>query len=86
VEIEQALRQIIAGVAEIPEDSITHESHFANDLGMDSMDAIEAMVLIESEFNIDLLESSVERVSTFGDLVEELAKFLEEKARSTSGS
>jgi acyl carrier protein len=79
LDIEKTLKKIIADVAEAPEDSITHETHFANDLGMDSMDAIEAMVLIESEFNIDLLETSVERVATFGDLVSEISKLLPAK-------
>jgi len=82
VDMEQTLRKIIAELAEVEQDTLTYETHFANDLGMDSMDAIEAMVLIESEFDIDLLESSVERVSTFGELVEELSKFLSAEADS----
>jgi acyl carrier protein len=76
VEIEKTLRKIIGEITEAEEDSIVAETHFANDLGMDSMDSIEAMVIIENEFDIDLLESSVENVSTFGELVEELAKLL----------
>jgi acyl carrier protein len=80
--VEEAVKRIIANVAEVGEDSITHETHFAEDLEMDSLDAIEAMVQIESEFNVDLLESSIERISTFGDLMRELMNLLDSRAGS----
>ena len=83
MDIEPTLRKIIAEIADVEDGVLTHEAHFANDLGMDSMDAIEAMVMIENEFDIDLLESSVERVTTFGELVVELTKLLESEAGST---
>ncbi len=82
MDIEKTVRKIIAEIAGTKEDAIKHETHFTNDLGMDSMDAIEAMVLVESEFDIDLLESSVEGVSTFGELVEELTKLLAAETNS----
>lgn len=79
MDVEQTVRKIIAEIAEVEEDSIMAQTHFAEDLGMDSMDAIEAMVLIESELDIDLLETDVERVGTFGELVEGLTKLLSSK-------
>lgn len=86
MDIEQVVRKIVAEIADTEEDAIKPETNFAEDLGMDSMDAIEAMVLIESELDIDLLESSVENVSTFGELVEELTKLITSEAGSAGSS
>ncbi len=83
MEIEQALRRIVGEIAEVEEDSLTLETHFVDDLDMDSMDAIEVMVMIESEFEIDLLETDVERVRTFGELLRELTKLLRAEADSS---
>ena len=86
MDIEQVVRKIIAEISGTKEDAIKRETQFADDLGMDSMDAIEAMVLIESELDIDLLESSVEGVSTFGELVDELTKLIASEADSVESS
>jgi len=55
---------LCVGIEEIKEDSI-----IANDLGADSLDAVEIIMNCEREFNICIPDNEAEKVSTVGDLI-----------------
>ena len=48
------IANIIAETCDIPRDSITPESHAINDLGIDSLDFLDIVVAIDTEFGIKI--------------------------------
>ena len=68
--IFERLRAIIAVQFSINENSITLETSFTDDLGADSLDAVELTMAIESEFPIpEVDEETVNGFITVGDVV-----------------
>ena len=52
---------------------VTSETHFANDLGADSLDRVELMLAIEDRFaGVEITDDDVERIQVVGDLVRHL--------------
>lgn len=50
--------------------SITDENQTFDEVGLDSLDIIELVMEIESEFNVMIPDGRIENCKTFGDLAE----------------
>jgi acyl carrier protein len=68
-EIRKKVIAIVAEQLAKPEDSITESSHFADDLGADSLDAVEIIMAIEEAFSVEIPESEREKMRTVGDVI-----------------
>jgi acyl carrier protein len=71
----EKVKKIINEVISIDEEKITLEANLENDLGADSLDAVEIIMLLEDEFDISLDDEATQNIKTVSDLV----KFIEEK-------
>ena len=69
MELEK-IKAIIAEVLNIDADSITADTTFVDDLGADSLDIFQIIMVIEEEYDIELENESVEQIQTVGDAVE----------------
>jgi len=49
---------------------VGHQTHLYNDLGLDSLDAVEFGLHLETEFEVELLDEEAEQIVTIGDAVE----------------
>lgn len=58
-------------------EKITLETNFVDDLGADSLDAVELVFKIEDEFGIQVTDEEATTLLTVGDIV----KLLEKKAK-----
>lgn len=58
-------------VAELGADAskITMETRFKEDLGADSLDAVELVMQIEEEFGIEMSEEAIQNLKVVADLV-----------------
>ncbi|MGI5912511.1 MAG: acyl carrier protein [Syntrophomonadaceae bacterium] len=65
----EELVKIIAEIKDIPEDEITMESRFDEDLDADSLDIVEMLMLLEEKFSIQIPEEAAEGLKTVGDAV-----------------
>lgn len=76
---QKILDRVINCVKEIDyhTDGITKDSHFQNDLGFDSLDAIELVMKLEDEFEIEIYDSEAE--SYYDKTVGDVFKFIKEK-------
>jgi acyl carrier protein len=76
------IRRIIAEVAEIDESEIRGESKFDDDLGVDSVKALEIVVEIERKFNITFDESRladiIKEIRTVNDAIDLTRQLLQE--------
>ena len=65
----EKVKTIIAEELNIDPAKITMESNLVEDLEADSLDAVEIIVRIEDEFNLQVEDDAAESVRTVGDLV-----------------
>lgn len=66
----EELRKIIVEIKDIPEEQITIESRFAEDLEADSLDIVEMLMLLEEKFDIQIPEEDAEKMKTVQNVVE----------------
>ena len=66
------VKEIIASTMSIDEDTITMEASLKDDLGMDSLDAMELSLALEDACGIKMEEEALKTFVTVGDVVEYL--------------
>ena len=73
--IYEKLQEIIAEQFLLSPESITMETSFVDDLGADSLDAVDLIMRLEDEYNIpELDEETVLKLHTVGDAYRFLSK------------
>ena len=76
--ILEKLKRLIAEQLGVDEDIITMDTHFEDDLGVDSLDVVELTMAMEEEFNLEeITEEDLAKVVTVGDLVRYLQQQLD---------
>lgn len=73
-EIFAKIKTIIAKQLGVDEAKITLQSKLNDDLGADSLDATELVMVLEEEFNIEILDEDAEKMLTIGDVLDYLVK------------
>jgi len=68
------IKKIIVNQLAIDESKITENSSFLDDLGADSLDIIELIMVFEEEFNIEIPDKDAEKIKTVGDMIRYLDK------------
>ncbi len=66
----EELKKIIVEIKDLPEEQITLESSFAEDLEADSLDIVEMLMLLEEKFEIQIPEDAAEKMKTVQDVVD----------------
>jgi len=66
----EKIRAIIANELNIDESKITLESSLSEDLGADSLDAVELIMALEDEFGLQVSDEDAQTIHTVGDIVE----------------
>lgn len=70
----EQLKSLIAYELSVPKESITPETDLQNDLGADSLDAIELIMSVENTFKITIPEAQANNLRTVGDLLRFIEK------------
>ncbi len=66
----EKIREIINGTLSCGEDIITMDASLIDDLGADSLDAVELCMSIEEEFDITIPEDKISDLKTVKDIVD----------------
>ncbi|KAI5964884.1 uncharacterized protein KGF55_001955 [Candida pseudojiufengensis] len=61
-------------VGSIQESNITLDSSFQKDLGLDSLDTVEALVALEEEFDLEIPDKIADDIKTVGEAVDYIVK------------
>lgn len=64
------IKAIIANELGVNEAKITLEARLAEDLGADSLDAVELIMAIEDEFGIEVSDEASKKIHTVKDIVD----------------
>lgn len=70
----EKIKKIILDELDVPEEKVTMDANLVDDLGADSLDAIELVMEIEEEFSIEVKNEDFDSIKTIGDMV----KYVEE--------
>lgn len=68
--IELRLKRVVGEQLDINMKDIVESSKLVEDLGADSLDMVELIMFTEDEFDVEIDDRQMEKVSTFGDLLE----------------
>lgn len=71
------VKEIICEELGIEADVVTLEASLADDLGADSLDAIELIMAVEEKFDVEISDSEAAKIKLVSDMV----KFLEESGK-----
>jgi acyl carrier protein len=72
------VKKVVAKRLDKSEDEITPEASFIEDLGADSLDVVELVMDLETEFDIEIPDEESEKIRTVGDAV----RYIEEKTKA----
>ena len=70
----EKVKAIIVNELGVDEAKVTLEARLSDDLGADSLDAVELIMAIEDEFNIEINDESAQQISKVSDIVNYLEK------------
>lgn len=65
----EKLKEILAEQLDVDANSITMESLLIEDLGADSLDAIDIVMSVEDEFKLEVPDEIIEKIETVGDIL-----------------
>lgn len=65
----EKIKEIIIDELGIDESKITMDARFREDLGADSLDAVEIIMQIEEEFGVEINEEVIQDMKVIGDIV-----------------
>ena len=66
----ERVKNVIVDQLSVDADDVTLEASFVDDLGADSLDVVELIMGLETEFDIEIPDEDAEKISTVGDAVE----------------
>ena len=76
-EIQTRAMDVLKLFDKVNPEKVSSESHFVNDLGLDSLDVLEIVMALEDEFGIEISDEEAEKVFTVEDAVELISKALD---------
>lgn len=66
---EARIKDIIVEQLGVNEDQVTPDAKLMEDLGADSLDAVELVMAIEEEFGIEVPDDEAEKLTSMGDIL-----------------
>ena len=74
MEFMDRIKKILVDRLGVDESKITENSSFLDDLGADSLDIVELIMVFEEEFNLEIPDKDAEKMKTVGDVIKYLDK------------
>ncbi len=72
------IKDIISDQLGIDAEEITMESSFVDDLGADSLDIVELIMALETEFDLEIPDEDAEKIASVADVVNYIKNHTEE--------
>ncbi len=75
-ELDLTIRKLVADIIEVNPDDINPEASLVEDLGMDSMMALEILATIEKKYKIKIPEEELPKLTTLSRAIELARKYV----------
>ncbi|XP_058066906.1 acyl carrier protein, mitochondrial isoform X2 [Anopheles bellator] len=72
-DIKQRVLKVVGAYDKVSADKLSLESHFINDLGLDSLDHVEVIMAMEDEFGFEIPDGDAEKLFRPADIVQYIA-------------
>lgn len=79
-DVRRRVLDVCKAFDKISADKLTEDSHFMNDLGLDSLDQVELVMAMEDEFGFEIPDADAEKLLRPADVV----KYIADKENITS--
>lgn len=80
-EILTLIRETLVGEFEIKPDAVVESARFFEDLDLDSIDAVDLIVRLKNEYQLQVTAEDFKAIRTIGDLLDVLEKLLAAQAK-----
>ena len=67
--IFEKVKEIIVSELKLDANKVTMEANLETDLGADSLDAVEVIMALEEEFDLEFSDDAATSIKTVGDIV-----------------
>ena len=74
--LEQEVKELIAEIIEMEPNEIDPDAHLVEDLGMDSMMALEILASLEKKYKIKLPEEDLPKITTVNRAIEVAKRYV----------
>ena len=68
-EIESQVREIIVEKFQVAAEKVTVDAKLDADLGADSLDLVDLMMILEDKFSLEISDDQAEKIKTVGDVI-----------------
>ncbi|KAL1921782.1 uncharacterized protein VTP21DRAFT_10424 [Calcarisporiella thermophila] len=72
-DIEARILNLLKSYDKVDENKLNANSHFINDLGLDSLDTVEVMMAIEEEFSVEIPDKDADEIKTVEQAINYIA-------------
>jgi len=73
-QVTSRVLEVLKGFEKVDQGKLTTTSSFAEDLGLDSLDAVEVVMAVEEEFSIEIPDAEADEIKTVQQAIEYIAK------------
>ncbi|MBR1405668.1 MAG: acyl carrier protein [Bacteroidales bacterium] len=73
-EIQEKVKTFLMGELEIDEDKILPEARLKEDMGIDSLEIVDVIVLVDEEFGFKMKPEDFKQLATFGQFCDFIAR------------
>ena len=73
-EIFEALKEVLTTRLKVEEEKVKSDANLFDDLGLDSIDLMSAVMAIEERFSVEVSDKELENVTTVGEAVDLLSE------------
>lgn len=77
-EITKTVKEIVVEQLGVNYNQVTEDASFFDDLGCDSLDAVELIMSFEEEYAISIPEDDADKIKKVGDAIDYLYKILKD--------
>merc|ERR1712230_4145 len=71
--IQERIFEVIKSFEKVDPSKVSAGASFTNDLGLDSLDAVEVVMAVEEEFAIEIPDEEADKITTVGEAIDYIA-------------
>ncbi|EPQ60711.1 acyl carrier protein, partial [Gloeophyllum trabeum ATCC 11539] len=73
-QIESRVLEVLKGFEKVDPSKLSTSSRFSEDLGLDSLDAVEVVMAVEEEFSIEIPDAEADDITSVQQAIDYIAK------------